>query len=87
MELGPVQKRCWVSALMEHGWRLVSVTAESTAMTRATACLAELCLWDSSQAFRAPGWQRWAVLLGALILPAIKMTQQEGGNAVAFVAK
>lgn len=28
-----------------------------------------------------------AVLLGALILPAIKMTQQEGENAVAFVAK
>lgn len=65
----------------------MSVTAESTAMTRATACLAELCPWDSSQAFKVPGQQRWAVLLDALILPAIKMTEQEGGNAVAFVAK
>lgn len=42
-----------------------------------------LSLGTVHRVFEFPGWQRWAVLLGALLLPATK----EGENAVAFVQK
>lgn len=56
----PCSKEVLALSLDGLSWRPVSVTAESTAMTRLIACLADLCLWDSSPSTQGP----WVAEIG-----------------------